>query len=430
MQPQCISVANDGDRCRDAVVGRSKFCLEHNGLYKPLYMKYKKQESSVAFLLNDANLDYNDDTKTLMRYYNRLKTAYELRREFRRVAVHRSAWDNGHGFHMSLILTKLLQVLRSIKNSYCAKRVERIERIERVEKNESDFPESSDKPVRADPSIDETCDDPVEIKTEDEYINDVLLEANAYNERIITIWYKKFEEIREYYKSLCSDVNITEEFIAFIVLRLLPLRIGLSLMLEDDSFYYIKTSPIRKASMIDLTYAEIIRINRMDMVEVSLTFDSVMVLHCSQLFLECKKNGFLAYRYYKPCYRHYCITYIDVNPMVFHLKLDDSSETIKYWYSATAVDDGITTPAYANYKTKFGNKYDWVLIKSFDKYWLHSDGRPIGIFALLQAEYITRGMDGIYDLKEFVCVTHKSGSYANYVKFFKNYSGFMKLDIE
>src|SRR5437016_2127516 len=79
--------------CSNPCVGDSNFCKYHSAMFKSDYIKYKKMEHG----LDNINLtDNNINITYLLKIYNKLSKAYQLRIDFRNKAIYPTFWDKGH----------------------------------------------------------------------------------------------------------------------------------------------------------------------------------------------------------------------------------------------------------------------------------------------------------------------------------------------
>ena len=119
MSIHCISPSDNDkeDHCQNSPLGNSKFCSIH-AKYLPIYLEYKKIEESIKYIFIKDQSD-NLDIRNILKVYNRLSKAFELRIEFRKVAISRVYWDEGHDIRINVIynmMEKYYNILYSYFN--------------------------------------------------------------------------------------------------------------------------------------------------------------------------------------------------------------------------------------------------------------------------------------------------------------------------
>lgn len=103
---RCIASAESGsgsERCPNAVLQLDRnFCELHSSLYRIRYTQYKKLDLNAQKLYRELDPDKHD-IYHYMRVYSRIYSAYKARRDFRRKAVHPSAYDRGHDLRINIL---------------------------------------------------------------------------------------------------------------------------------------------------------------------------------------------------------------------------------------------------------------------------------------------------------------------------------------
>lgn len=99
---KCVSPVEDGSRCQRESIGNSLFCKEHI-YHKRDYIKYKKLETNLSFLMKKWPPKKKIAVKRLLRVYNTLQGCYTLRVEYRKKAFVKEAWDRGHDLRISIL---------------------------------------------------------------------------------------------------------------------------------------------------------------------------------------------------------------------------------------------------------------------------------------------------------------------------------------
>lgn len=434
----CISPTNNGtcERCTNIAPNGSKFCVTHGSLYKSLYLKYKEKEKSVSYLLED-DFELDQDLTTLLRYYNRLKEAYNLRREFRQKAIHPSAWDNGHGMHMSKILKRIISLTNAIKRKSREMRKEVTNKEEDINKEEESdeaayqIIQDNMKEKSSDTSSqinNRHKEESIDIKNEENYLNEILSETVKYKDEYIAKFNDVLTALKGFFIKEEPTLNYTEEFLSFIILKITPLWVKLGYLLVDEDLYYIKTSPLRKIPLEikDLTYAEVIRIGCSDLILNSMYYSANELKYFYQLYKEGIERGYCLYRYYKPSRCKYAVTFISgiSSPLVLCIELKPNNTTVIIDYYYPNKEEINISTCYASYKTKYTNKYDVVNMTNMYNWKDKSGKRSVGIFNLLCMEYIVSGIDALFDLQPVVNLIHRRHSdFHLFLKYFKNYDG-------
>jgi hypothetical protein len=418
----CISL-NDDKRCDARAKDGSRFCEKHSVLYKPLYLKYKLLEKSVLHLIlkSDSTDDLDVDLTILYRYYNRLKKVYEMRRGFRIKAVHPSAWDQDHEIHSKRILRAINVILGKIKEKYAEHNTRIIEIPTTIEVSESiedeNVGEVSTISLEQDytnvttAAEDSEADQVVDIEKENLYLQQMIIESNTkrlnlMNTHLLEIL-NMIEELKEKFEKEEPSIDYSQKFLSFIILKITPLSFLLSHFLCDENVNFIRTSPLRRVGMDRLTYLEVARIGQKEFISGSHGYDKIYLKRLHELFLEGEERGFLVYRYYKPAYGAYSITFLTgkMKPFLINVKLKEDNNNGIMWLSEINQETKVVPLLkhfYANYTDKFTNKHEFISLRASGN-WTDKDGRrTCAYLSVLWMEYVTCGEEIIADHKEII----------------------------
>lgn len=110
MESRCISPIPDNKRCQLPRMDGVKYCELHFPDVHSSYTLYKQIQNHHERIYNHEEILLCKKRKTIVAYYNHIKSEYDMRVSHTHKFVHIECRDFGHAKHMKELETKLSQV--------------------------------------------------------------------------------------------------------------------------------------------------------------------------------------------------------------------------------------------------------------------------------------------------------------------------------
>lgn len=332
---QCIARKGE-DRCNNLVSNSSRFCVSCAFICIPFYMKYKKIEERIK------EEPKNEAPEEMLKYYSRLKKAYNLRLMFRQNFIHPSEVDEGHEKRLDLLLKKKKDYLSRLRKVWTK---ERSEIIMEDSENEEDIQEPSPSPY---------CWNHLE-KLPKKY--------SGNDEEIIT----PFDIVMSHTED--------EDFTSFL-LQVFYFLFNLFFSMIDEEEMYIRSTPLLRIKwpITVETRHDIFWIHKY------LNDFNDLLPYAKDLYQEIKKRSFLIYRFYRVNRETYALTFIrNADPVVFYIYYKDTQYTIyvrnipnKDYNNEACIETSTNNPRYTSYHDPFPKSLSLVVdgerLRSYSMY--------------------------------------------------------------
>ena len=204
-------------------------CSFHHRRFKPLYKKYKKQQEKINKYLNDPKqIIENNNITDLLSIYEKIKTQYDLRIDYREKAFTPTNWDEGHKSFIKSLLDMMTLCENKLSNLYIKNLVE--------EKDETELDQEEKEAEKVTDNIDSQNIQKVNnikkevktlIKTEQDDWKVLMDEFIKENERIysekFTIFNNYLDKIKIIFEQILKN-QIEDEYFYMLMLMFYETR--------------------------------------------------------------------------------------------------------------------------------------------------------------------------------------------------------------
>jgi hypothetical protein len=289
-----------------------------------------------------------DDPKILIKIYNNLKIAYDLRNNFRIKAIHPTAWDNNHTFYMNEILNKMKTCLNRLTIMFNTQIVN--------DENIEIYVESEDKPKKPKiVSIPKMC------KDETKYIEDIDAEIEKYTKiRGQEINTKTEQFLNQFKMLICNALKLgevqstehTRDITYFALWLLNYVDDIIRTVHEIAKVDIIENSPLLRLTWVNDTFIyerdEDTLIYIFKNKKRIMSYQPDLIQYLYQIYLENKDKKVAYYRWYRSSEYLSVITFISMNePKIIYINSNHCSKcSINFnymdWIKVSSPKDAIT----------------------------------------------------------------------------------------